>query len=424
MKKLFFIISLIFGGISLSAQSVDDVTLVVSGDGATKEDATHVALRSAIEQAYGVFVSANTEILNDELVKDEIATVTSGNVKSYKELSAALLPNGNHMVSLQAVVSTKKLAAYAESKGASCEFAGATFGANVKLLELNRKNTTIAFENLLKQCNSLAPYLFETNLNIGDPAINGDLPILITLYSTPNTWEFSNLIVSTLDALKLNTDQIQQLIQMGAGAYEIELISTTLETRIVNGHTRGLVHNYLGLPGFRENPPMKGWYWDADIKQPHRGAYGTHGYTNYYYAAFPHVEFSNMLKKAYEGYYIIDNLGNKYTVDFKRLVIDEKIFPHKPNYNEPEEDLILSCYLFKDAKVLLPYSFIKPYVEENVNSSAKANKKRKNSSIEFNIEENPQKMIYPKKEIGQKEIILNIPIEVLSKITNLEIKKQ
>ena len=131
MKKIFLIVSLIYVGMSISAQSVDDVTLVVSGDGTTKEEATYVALRSAVEQAYGVFVSANTEILNDELVKDEIATVTSGNVKSYKELNCILLPNGNQMVTLEAVVSTKKLAAYAQSKGASCEFAGATFGANL-----------------------------------------------------------------------------------------------------------------------------------------------------------------------------------------------------------------------------------------------------------------------------------------------------
>ena len=66
MKKLFLILFLILVGLNLSAQGVDDVTLVVSGDGETKEDATHVALRSAVEQAYGVFVSANTEIVNDE----------------------------------------------------------------------------------------------------------------------------------------------------------------------------------------------------------------------------------------------------------------------------------------------------------------------------------------------------------------------
>lgn len=49
------------------------VTLTVNGQGQTKEQATTNALRSAIEQTFGVFVSSNTQILNDDLVKDEIA---------------------------------------------------------------------------------------------------------------------------------------------------------------------------------------------------------------------------------------------------------------------------------------------------------------------------------------------------------------
>ena len=56
----------------LNAQNIgeaNDVVLVVSGDGNNKEEATNVALRSAIEQTFGTFVSSNTEILNDSLVK-------------------------------------------------------------------------------------------------------------------------------------------------------------------------------------------------------------------------------------------------------------------------------------------------------------------------------------------------------------------
>ena len=44
------------------------VSLVVVGEGASKEEAVQSALRSAIEQSYGAFVSSNTTILNDELV--------------------------------------------------------------------------------------------------------------------------------------------------------------------------------------------------------------------------------------------------------------------------------------------------------------------------------------------------------------------
>ena len=85
--------------------SNDEVTLVVSADGTSKDEAVKLALRSAIEQTYGAFVSSNTVLLNDELVKDEIVTVSSGNVKEYKELTSNKLPNGRTYVTLQATVS-------------------------------------------------------------------------------------------------------------------------------------------------------------------------------------------------------------------------------------------------------------------------------------------------------------------------------
>ena len=51
------------------------ITLVTSGTGNTKEEATKNALRSALEQTYGAFVSANSQVVNDELVKDEIISI-------------------------------------------------------------------------------------------------------------------------------------------------------------------------------------------------------------------------------------------------------------------------------------------------------------------------------------------------------------
>lgn len=92
MKKLLLIILLFLPLVSMAQPS--EVTLVVTGEGATKEAATNNALRSAIEQTYGVFVSANTEILNDELGRDEIATISSGNIQKYNEIACVDLPNG------------------------------------------------------------------------------------------------------------------------------------------------------------------------------------------------------------------------------------------------------------------------------------------------------------------------------------------
>lgn len=167
--KVFLLALLIMNVFQMSAQNKDEVTLVVSASGTTTEEATKAALRSAIEQAYGTFVSANTTILNDELVKDEIVTVANGNIKNYKEIASTTLADGRISVTLQAMVSISKLVSYAQSKGASTEFAGAAFAMNMKMKELNKKNEMAALENLLVQVKQMLPYAFDRELVIGTP---------------------------------------------------------------------------------------------------------------------------------------------------------------------------------------------------------------------------------------------------------------
>ena len=166
---MLFVFVVLLAANSTYAQTQNDVTLVVSADGVSKDEATKTALRSAIEQAYGTFVSANTTILNDELVKDEIVTVASGNIKEYKEITCEQMPNGKMFVTLQATVSISNLISYAKSKGAEAEFAGATFGMNMKLKELNKQNEKKVLENLLVQIEQLMPHAFEWTLEIDEP---------------------------------------------------------------------------------------------------------------------------------------------------------------------------------------------------------------------------------------------------------------
>ena len=71
MKKLLLILVAVIFATNSFAQ-VNEVTLTVIGTGENEEKATLQALRSAIEQIFGAFVSANTTILNDEIVQDEI----------------------------------------------------------------------------------------------------------------------------------------------------------------------------------------------------------------------------------------------------------------------------------------------------------------------------------------------------------------
>ena len=72
MKQILIAIFCIFSMQVIHAQENKTITLTVSGTGKNLEEAKNNALRSAIEQAFGAFISSKTEILNDNLVKDEI----------------------------------------------------------------------------------------------------------------------------------------------------------------------------------------------------------------------------------------------------------------------------------------------------------------------------------------------------------------
>ena len=148
-----------------------DVSLVVTGEGANKEEATNNALRSAVEQAFGVFVSANTEILNDEIVKDEIATISSGNVKSFKEIAIVDIAGDRKNITLEAVVSIGNLVEYSKVHGAQAEFAGAVFGANLRLRELRKRNEREVISSQISLLNSVRDQLFQANLKVGNPTM-------------------------------------------------------------------------------------------------------------------------------------------------------------------------------------------------------------------------------------------------------------
>lgn len=218
VKRFFLAVILTAFSVISFAQEVKEVTLVVNGDGATKEEATHVALRSAIEQAFGTFVSANTTILNDELVKDEIATVSSGNIQSYTELSSYTLSNGNTSVSLQATVSIGKLVTYAKSKGSECEFAGATFGENIKMLKLKYENSKKTIENLVQYIKEVGPSVLNKNIIVGEPRMFRGKQLVdmqITFDTNENTSSFYNYVMSTLYAIAINGDDQEKLEQLG-----------------------------------------------------------------------------------------------------------------------------------------------------------------------------------------------------------------
>lgn len=227
MKAKIFLLALLIGLPICSVQSIarnsvvvpatgeqsnvnDEVTLVASGKASDSEKATTMALRSAIEQAYGTFVSANTTILNDDLVKDEIVTISNGNIKSYEVLSDVKCEDGQDMVTVKATVCISKLVSYAKSKGASAEFAGATFAQSMKIKELYKQNEAKALENLLTQVKFMLPSCYDLGLSdIGEPEDSRNSPncyelaMYVDFKPNANTKVLCDLFLNTLKSLSL-----------------------------------------------------------------------------------------------------------------------------------------------------------------------------------------------------------------------------
>ena len=172
MKNILLIL-IFFSWTTLNAQdSAKVATVITTGQGETNDIAKHNALRSAIEQSYGTFISSKTEVLNDELKKDEIVSVANGNIQKYDILNETQLPNNLFSVTVRSTVSINKLVQFCASKGISAEFQGGLFAVNIKQKLLNQESELIAIQNILKTSNEILKNSFDfSNLNITDPVL-------------------------------------------------------------------------------------------------------------------------------------------------------------------------------------------------------------------------------------------------------------
>lgn len=244
IRILTAIVVLIFANSIVSAQE-NIATLVVSADGATKDEAIKIALRSAVEQTYGTFVSANTSIFNDELVADEIATISSGNVENYTEITCEQIPSGRFFITLKVTVCISNLTHYAQSKGAETEFAGATFAQNLLMKELNKNNEEKVVSDLLAQMKALLKSGFNYSILTGEPTIKGRnvlVPVTINAEPNSNCYKAIDLFLKTIAEISLTEQEVDEYKSLGIDTFPII---------ICNSSKKGDSYNVTKLHTFR-----------------------------------------------------------------------------------------------------------------------------------------------------------------------------
>jgi len=230
MKKLVLLLGIIILLANVSFSQEDKtVTLTVSGQGKTQDEAKQNALRSAIEQAFGTFISSKTEILNDNLVKDEIVSVSNGNIQKYEIISEVQIPSGEYATSLKATVSVTKLTTFVESKGVVVDFKGSIFAANVKQQILNEQNEVITMQNISKTCKDILDQSCNYKMIRGEPKQkNNDnnlwmVPITINVNFNKNIEQFSQYLYYSLRGLSMSNEEVEQYKQQGKKTYKIAI---------------------------------------------------------------------------------------------------------------------------------------------------------------------------------------------------------
>lgn len=214
-------------------------TLTASGTGKTIEEARLNAMRSAIEQAFGAFISSKTEILNDNLVKDEIVSVANGNIQKYEVISQIELPNIGYGITINATVSIDKLTSFAESKGVVVEFKGGMFGATIKLQKLNEEaeiNTIYSMIGMLHENMQLS---FDYNINALEPKSKDaenkfwEIPISIDVIPNSNMKNCAEYLINTLKGISLNQVEVENYKTLNKSVFPVE-ISFNGQKTIIN----------------------------------------------------------------------------------------------------------------------------------------------------------------------------------------------
>ena len=225
MKKIILIITILVTT-SIYTQNSDIIKITTSASGITKEIAIQDALRSALEQSYGSFISTKTNIKNDELLKDEIVAITSGEIHDYELVSETKIESG-YAVTIVAKISKSVLNNFVtQSGGDAISFDTNAFSTKIRLQKLNEEAEIKSINNLLEVLEEIYARSIEFEFTSSNPKINErnkkwrvDFEI-ITKYNE-NILNFIDYFSSSLEKIAMTKKQKISYEELGKTTYPI-----------------------------------------------------------------------------------------------------------------------------------------------------------------------------------------------------------
>ncbi|MFP4471426.1 MAG: hypothetical protein ACLFPE_12105 [Bacteroidales bacterium] len=186
--------------------------VIADGYGATAEEALQSALQNAVEQAAGAYVSSITEIENDEIVKDEVLSLSHGFIKEHRKLSESRFDN-EYKVVVAAIIVEKQIIERLEASGIKVNYNASGLVSDLKAWD-NMKENEYKMAKALFDVHEMKNYgiIWNYNMRVGEPQRRGNnytVKGTVSATTNPNySTEFFNL-KNILSELALETEEMK-----------------------------------------------------------------------------------------------------------------------------------------------------------------------------------------------------------------------
>jgi len=202
-------------------------SITVFGTSEKYEEAKNMALKNACEQAYGVFLSSKSSLLNDDIIGDDLTTISNGIVKSYDVVSKEQYPDGRWGVVLNVNVSIQNLSTFLQSRGESVSFNGGLITFNIKQKFLKEQAELRIISDMFSMLNEIMQKSFDYTLENSLPKSIKDLcnqdkwelTIKINARANSNIDICGDIFVKTFNAVSLGYDEIKDYQSMNMKTY-------------------------------------------------------------------------------------------------------------------------------------------------------------------------------------------------------------
>ena len=169
--------------------------MITSGYGKNPDEALTQALRNAVEEAVGTYMTSTTRIENDDIIEDKILSLSRGFIKDFKKLSEMKV-EGETKVTVAVIVTKTQILETLKASGVEVEIKGGLFFQQYAQEEAQMEdetNVVIEFAKHLPQKNP-----FDYSLEYGTPVKQSDskfkIPLTVTVKFNQNySNHFTNL---------------------------------------------------------------------------------------------------------------------------------------------------------------------------------------------------------------------------------------